>query len=43
MIEVPTTSLPEPVAIDAAIQQWDEVLRALYLAELAQQHGALPN
>ena len=31
------TTLPVPAPIDAAILQWDEALRALYLAELVDQ------
>ena len=42
MTEAPTT-LPVPVPTDAAILQWDEALRALYLAELVDQHGMRPN
>ncbi len=34
---------PQPPATDAAVLQWDEILWALYLAELREQHGALPN
>ena len=37
------TPPPTPVAADAAIEQWDAVLRALYFEELCEQHNPLPN
>ena len=45
MIDANQTSTPlepQPPA-DAAVVQWDEILRALYFAELQEQHGSLPN
>lgn len=39
----PTRPETQAPPIDAAALHWDEVLRALYLAELAEQHGVLPN
>ena len=44
MIEAnPAPPEPQPPATDAAVLQWDEALRALYFAELREQHGQLPN
>ncbi len=39
----PTQPESQVPSTDAAVLQWDEVLRALYLAELAEQHGMLLN
>jgi len=34
---------PGPPVMDAAVQEWDGLLFALYLRELQEQQTALPN